>query len=1244
MKTTFHNLYTPVAPPNSRSHTGEKKTSYLELWLLGPWLATLDGQPLPALPTRHTRALLARLALAHPQPLHRTRLRQELWPGDAPARTATHLRTTLYLLRRTLPGLIHADKERVALDKEIVVDHDVRRFLDNSGPQATRNGLQQAIALYRGPFLQDATDGWALATSHMLHDRYILALRRLLVMAHAAADPATALQAARRWVQEEPWEEQAHLAVVRALHNLGERSAAQAQINYARTLLQEQLSLESREALAALERAVARLPEPEKRSGPAPLAHSTLRSDSSPPSPIMDFDALPLLGRQEELATLSQLWQAARDGQGQITAVEGPRGVGKTRLANEFIARVALRHDTVVLHGVASEQTKTKPLTWINNAFLNLNDDGSRQMVQNALSQLDEATVLAAAYYLPALRPLLKTTTPPAPPTWEWGSEAQWRQRVLVSLFDRLAAAGPVCLFLEEGQQADDESIALARALARRPLPLLVLMTRNPFPSCRAAEGIPCLPLDPLQEPAMQTLLEKSLGGHIEASLLDRLLRRSGGNPLFAQEIVRTLQGLQGLQWRPDSGWQLVRPQLSLPNPLTDLLARRLQPLQSQTRAFVACLAILGRPAEEALLARLWPETSIREAAQAEAMLQWVLSEQSGHLWFLHDWLAEQVLSNLDGETRRYWHARIAAALRQDKPGEAMGHAARAGQWEEALAMALEAGEAALAHGHISDLASAVEIASQAGQHLHMDEYDERIWRRLLLEESLLAQGENGEAWQQKLDALQRLAMRSGRQAWLVTALLRQGYARQQQGYLEEAALALRRAAQLAAEAGDLAQEAEARTTLVLVLAEAGHTQQAAAEGQAALSAAAASGDDALRALATAASALAHREAGQTVAEELLAQPALQARPRLAVQAYRSAALILATTGAYETAIELLQQGVRLAQQVGHAHEAHLCQSLLGSLLICCGLVPEGEALAETCLAPARQRGPSPRLVQLLLHLSRAALAVGRPDDAWQLLEEAVSMAERLQKSAPLPPLLAHQAWLAWQLGRQATALATAARCAQLLAQLPQPGLNFQHLLAQVWLAGGRPQVAQQAAHEAIGQAAADGSCAWMTAEALWEAAAVLEATGERTEATRARERAYAFFLDHLSRFNHHARRQTIVNANPSYRKLAAFRSNGPRQLVMLPLQQAPGGRALYPDELLPVIWTVHAPHDAPLVEIAGRRQRLQRLITEAEAQGASPTVRALADVLAVTPRTVLRDLSALRQEGCLLETRGSRG
>src|SRR5690606_30745653 len=196
-----------------------------------------------------------------------------------------------------------------------------------------------------------------------------------------------------------------------------------------------------------------RLPEPEKRSGPAPLAHSTLRSDSSPPSPIMDFDALPLLGRQEELATLSQLWQAARAGQGQITAAEGPRGVGKTRVANEFIARVALRHDTVVLHGVASEQTKAqalKPLAWINNAFLNLNDDGSRQAVQNALSQLDEATALAAAYYLPALRPLLKTTTPPAPPICEWGSEAQQRQRVLVSLFDRLAAAGPVCLRSEE--------------------------------------------------------------------------------------------------------------------------------------------------------------------------------------------------------------------------------------------------------------------------------------------------------------------------------------------------------------------------------------------------------------------------------------------------------------------------------------------------------------------------------------------------------------------------------------------------------------------------------------------------------------------------------------------------------------------------------------------------------------------------------------------------------------------------
>jgi DNA-binding SARP family transcriptional activator len=1256
LNTTFHNLRAPVAPFNIHLPGGEDRAGSLELWLLGPWLARFDGQPLPALPTRHTRALLARLALAHPQPLSRSALRRELWPDDPAARTASRLRTTLYLLRRALPDLVHADKETVALEMGIVIHHDVRRFLAGTGPQATRNSLQRAVALYRGPFLEDPGDGWALETSHMLHDRYVQALQRLLAMARAAADPATALQAARRWVQEEPWEEQAHLAVVRALHDLGERSAAQAHINYARTLLQGQWNQSTGEALAVLARAVARLPQPQSCKEPAP--YTALLSASSAPPVAPDFDELPLLGRQEELAALTQLWQAARSGQGQIVVVEGPPGVGKTRLVNEFVARVALRRDTLVLQGAGNEQTSVQmpaqppanPLAWLNDAFLNLSK-GDAHKVREALSQLEEQAALATSHYLPALRPLLDpfpgTIPLPALPAPEWGSEAQRRQRVLVALFERLASAGPLCLVLEDGHQVDDASIALARALARRPLPLLILVTRSPFHSCRAAEGIPCLLLDLLPDAEMQTLLEKSLGGRIEPSLMERLLRRSGGNPLFAREILRTLQGQKELHWQPGSGWQLVRPELSLPNPVTDLLARRLQPLQPQTQAFVACLAVLGRPAEEALLARLWPDSGMREAAQAEATLQWVVTERAGRLWFVHDWLGEQVLSNLDDQTRRQWHARIAAALRPHNAAEAMGHAMRTAQWQEALALALEAGEAALAGGHPPALAAAVEIAALAAGHLNLDGHDERSWRRLLLEEGLLAQGEHGDVWQQKLDELQRRAASSRRPAWLATALTRLARARQQQDRPQEAEQALRRAAELAAEAEQPALEAEARATLALTLAEAGHVQRAAAEAQAAQTAGAASGDRALVAMAAVAAALAHFQEGQTAPQwlfSLLQQPALQARPRLALQAYRSAGLTLARTATYEAAIELLQQGVRLAQQVGDAYEAHLCQSLLGSLLICCGLLKEGEALAEACLPAARQMGPSLRLAQLLLHLSRAALAGERPQMAWQLLKESVDVVEQLQQPAHLLPLLAHQARLALALGRQATALAAAARCTQLLPQGTEAGLNIQHLLAHVWLAGGRPHVAREAARQAIRQAATNGPCAWIAVEALWEAAAVLEATGERMEATQAREQAYAFFLDHLSRFSHNARRQAIVSANPCYRTLAAFRSRGPRQLVMLPLEQAPGGRALYPDELLPVIWTVHAPGDAPLVEIAGRRQRLQRLIAEAEAQGASPTVRALADVLAVTPRTLLRDLAALRQEGCSLETRGSRG
>jgi hypothetical protein len=98
------------------------------------------------------------------------------------------------------------------------------------------------------------------------------------------------------------------------------------------------------------------------------------------------------------------------------------------------------------------------------------------------------------------------------------------------------------------------------------------------------------------------------------------------------------------------------------------------------------------------------------------------------------------------------------------------------------------------------------------------------------------------------------------------------------------------------------------------------------------------------------------------------------------------------------------------------------------------------------------------------------------------------------------------------------------------------------------------------------------------------------------------------------------------------------------RTSVRLPRTDAPTGRPLRDDERITITWTLAAPEDEDIPgKKAQRQHRLLRLLREATEQGAMPGVDDLAAAMDVNPRTVKRDLAALRAEGHALITRGSR-
>lgn len=114
----------------------------------------------------------------------------------------------------------------------------------------------------------------------------------------------------------------------------------------------------------------------------------------------------------------------------------------------------------------------------------------------------------------------------------------------------------------------------------------------------------------------------------------------------------------------------------------------------------------------------------------------------------------------------------------------------------------------------------------------------------------------------------------------------------------------------------------------------------------------------------------------------------------------------------------------------------------------------------------------------------------------------------------------------------------------------------------------------------------------------------------------------------------------------PEHRAIVeAWQAIPPRRTPFrLPRNDAPTGRPLRDDEWVEVTWTVAASEDEAIPGKTARRQhRLLRLLQEAREQGAAPRVDDLAAALGVSPKTIKRDLVALRRAGHAVRTRGTK-
>ncbi len=309
----------------------------ITLLLFGTLELRADGRSVE-FATAAARALLAYLAAESDRAHSRERLATLLWPEQSQAAALTNLRQTLARLRKALPNPHLLDVSNQTLQFNAAqAPVDLLRFEALLAQVTAHNhnaatlcpvcvsSVQEAISLYRDAFLQgfylkgsDLFDEWLLFKREQLHRQMLWALDLLTSHHEAAGDYAEMQMLAYRQIALEPWHEEAHAQLMRALAYQGERVQALAQFDtLSRTLNSEMGMLPSAETVALYERI---------RAGELAATEPT-----SPPHNL-PAQLTPFVARASDIAAI---WEMLQQRDVRLLTLTGAGGMGKTRLAIE---------------------------------------------------------------------------------------------------------------------------------------------------------------------------------------------------------------------------------------------------------------------------------------------------------------------------------------------------------------------------------------------------------------------------------------------------------------------------------------------------------------------------------------------------------------------------------------------------------------------------------------------------------------------------------------------------------------------------------------------------------------------------------------------------------------------------------------------------------------------------------------------------------------------------------------------
>ncbi len=677
----------------------------ISLTLLGSPTLTIRGAPATASLGAKPLALLAYLAV-EPGPHSREHLAALLWGEHPDAAARASLRQAVMQLREVVGDALHVTRNAVDLSGQL--ECDVQAFLaavSTDPPAAAAFDVPRFLA---GLSVRHSPgfDEWVSAKRDELLRQYRAALGAKARDAMGKWQWREAAAEAARWLAWEPLADEAARLLVEALYLAGDRAGALARFVDFRDRLRAETGAPPGKALAQLARKI------EADQAPRPTRPITDEWYTRAPK----FEC-GLVGRGAELELLRKAWSGVQRGNGRIALIEGEAGVGKSRLADEFLRWIVAESGTV-LRAQGYDARAGVPYGPVVEVLRDALD-------APGLAGTDPQWLAEVARLLPELRqrfPGLPESTPPPAPAEAWRLFEAVAQLLLA-----VAGEQPVAVAIDDLHWCDGDSCNLLHFLTRRleEAPVLWCATltlgelRRDAPAarlCRALRVKPraaLLALAPLGEQEIWQMIREM--GHVASPtggrrLAARLHQVTGGNPFYVIELLKTLFAQGWLTIDANSGeWRVGSTppgttDIAMSVSVHDAIAERIESLPPDLNEILLTIAVAGAGCRASVLSHVNGISRLRAAALADELAERrLVQEGDGVYRCAHPVIGRVVQDGLTTSRRRELHRAIAVTLEQvaaegggvAPPGEVARHAELGGERALAYRQALKASDAA---------------------------------------------------------------------------------------------------------------------------------------------------------------------------------------------------------------------------------------------------------------------------------------------------------------------------------------------------------------------------------------------------------------------------------------------------------------------------------------------------------------------------------------------------------------------